>query len=177
MSLFDSMKCRFVILFFVIASISSCVKGPSYPIVPAITFKSVSSELIKSGYADTITFSFTDGDGDIAITPSTADTCDQCGLKHGDSTCLRLGGFNVFLIDSRDTCVGTFASPYIIPDGPNKAIAGEISVIRAIDSKKCFVAPTPGCPKDTFTYSIILRDRAGHFSNTVKTVPIVVDGE
>ena len=177
MSLFDSMKFKLFSVLIAVATLSACVKAPSYPIIPAIEFKSVSSSLIKSGYTDTITFSFTDGDGDIGVTPSSADTCDQCGLKHGDSTCLRMNGFNVFLIDSRDTCVGTYASPDVDFGGQYKAISGEVIVIRAIDSKKCFTVPTPGCPKDTVVYTILLRDKAGHFSNPTKTTPVIVDGE
>lgn len=171
------MKIRIFFFFLVIVSISACVKAPTYPIIPTIEFKSVSSDLIKSGYTDTLIFSFTDGDGDIGVRPSASDTCDQCSLKHGDSTCLKMSGFNVFLIDSRDTCVGTFASADVEPVGNYKDISGEIVVIRAVDSKKCFVVPTPGCPKDTVVYTIILRDKAGHFSNAIKSTPIIIDGE
>lgn len=177
MSLFDLMHLRILFAFLVICAVSACVKAPSYPIEPAIEFKSVSSNYVYSGSVDTITFTFTDGDGDISVRPSDADTCDQCGFKRGDSSCLKMSGFNVFLIDSRDSCVGTYASPDVEPDGNYKAISGEIQVIRAIDSKKCFVVPTPGCPLDTVVYSIVLRDRAGHYSNKVKTAPIVVNGE
>lgn len=177
MSLFDSMQIRLIIVFLILASVSACVKAPEYPIVPAIQFKSVTSSSLKSGMLDTLIFSFTDGDGDISVRASDADTCNQCGLKTGDSTCLRMNGFNVFLIDSRDTCVGTYASPDVEPVGNYKAIAGEIQVIRAIDSKKCFIVPSPGCPLDTVVYTIILRDRAGHFSNAIKTTPILVDGQ
>ncbi len=177
MSLFGSMNLKLFVVLLVVATLSACVKAPSYPIIPAIEFKSVSSSLIKSGFSDTITFTFTDGDGDIGVTPSAADSCDQCSLKHGDSTCLHLNGFNVFLIDSRDTCVGIFASPDVDFPGQYNAISGEVIVIAAVDSKKCFAVPTPGCPKDTVVYTIILRDKANHFSNQIKTTPIVVDGE
>ncbi len=177
MSLFDTVKVIYPVLFVVIASVTACVKAPDYPIAPVIEFKSVSSEFLKSGYIDTITISFTDGDGDLGVSPSPGDTCNQCGLKNGDSTCLKLRGFNVFLIDNRDNCVGTFASANVEPEGKFKSISGEIDIIRAIDSKKCFAPPTPGCPKDTVIYSIIIRDRAGNFSNTVQSVPIIIDGE
>ena len=177
MSLFDSMKVRFVVVFFVIASLSACVKAPSYPIIPAIEFKSVSSEVVKSGYSDTITFTFTDGDGDIGVNSTDADSCGFCGLKTGDSSCLYINSANIFLIDSRDNCVGTFASPNLASTSQYKSISGEIQVIRAIDSKKCFTVPDPNCPFDTVTYTILLRDKAGHFSNTIQTVPIIIDGK
>lgn len=171
------MNYRFIFLLLILAGLSACIKEPNYPVIPAIEFKSVSSALIKSGSTDTITFSFTDGDGDIGVNASAADSCNQCGLKSGDSSCLKLNGFNVFLIDSRDTCVGTFASPNVQIGNERKAISGEVQVVKAVDSKKCFVTPSPGCPKDTVIYTIYLRDKAGHFSNAIHTVPIVVDGE
>ncbi len=177
LSLFDSMNLKLFVVLLAVASLSACVKAPSYPIIPAIEFKSVSSSYIKSGLVDTITFTFTDGDGDIGVRQSASDSCDQCSLKRSDSTCLELNGFNVFLIDSRDTCVGIFASPDVESVGTYNAISGEIQVITAVDSKKCFVAPTPGCPKDTVVYTVILRDKAKHFSNHIKTTPIIVDGE
>lgn len=177
LSLFGSMNLKLFAVLSVVATLSACVKAPSYPIIPAIEFKSVSSSLIKSGYSDTITFTFTDGDGDIGVTPSAADSCDQCSLKNGDSTCLHLNGFNVFLIDSRDNCVGIFASPDVDFNGQYNAISGEVLVITAIDSKQCFTVPDPNCKLDTVVYTILLRDKAGHFSNTINTVPIYVDGK
>lgn len=178
MSLFDSMRISVVIVFLSLLSISACIKAPTYPVVPAIEFVSVSSETLKSGYVDTITFSFTDGDGDIGVNPSAGDTCDQCKFKTGDSSCLRMTGFNVFMLDSRDSCLSYFASANIEPSGKFDDLAGEIDVIRAIDHKKCFITPDPTClyRYDTVVYTIILRDKAGHYSNAIQTAPIVVDG-
>lgn len=173
---FATVKKYFIASLFLLA-LAACVKAPEYPVEPQIEFKSVSSSFIKSGYADTITVTFTDGDGDIGVGASNNDSCNLCALKHGDSTCLRLNDFNVFLIDSRDTCVSTYASDNIPVNGQYKGISGEISVVRAIDSKKCFAPPQAGCPLDTAVYTIIIRDMAGHFSNAVKTTPIIVDGQ
>lgn len=158
-----------------IAALSSCVKEPSYPIEPVIEFKSVSSDYVNAGFADTLTISFTDGDGDIGVNPAGDDSCDLCSFKNGDSTCLRLSSFNVFVIDSRDTCVGTFASANVESTGKFKALSGEISVITAVDSKKCFAVPDPNCPNETFFYWIVIRDKAGHLSNIVRTSDITVD--
>src|ERR1019366_9344605 len=99
------------VLVFLLAvlALSSCVKSPSYSVIPHITFKSVSSNLVHSGYVDSITFSFTDGDGDIYVnTSDSGQTCaldSLCGVRHGDSSCLRLPDFNIFFIDGRDSCV------------------------------------------------------------------------
>lgn len=177
LSLFDSMKASVVIICFLLLGFSACIKAPTYPVVPAIEFVSVSSATLKSGYADTITFSFTDGDGDIGVNPSAGDTCSQCLFKTGDSTCLKMGSFNVFMLDSRDSCLSYFASANIEPTGKFDDLAGEIDVIRAIDHKKCLIVPDPNClyRYDTVVYTIILRDKAGNYSNAVQTVPIAVD--
>jgi len=151
----------------------SCVKPPTYSVVPHIEFASVSSPNALNGYADTITFTFTDGDGDIGVNTGSNDSLSNtCGIQHGDSSTLKLQAFNVFLIDSRDSCISTFASANVQPSGKYKAISGSIQVITAIYNTKCF----GGCPcatNDTVTYAIILKDLAGHLSNTVHTTPIV----
>lgn len=176
MSLFDTMKIRFIFIFFIIASVSACVKAPSYPVEPHIEFKSVSSSYVYSGYVDTISFSFTDGDGDIGVNSNGSDsTCDLCSLKHGDSSCLKLQAFNIFMIDSRDSCLNYFASATISSNSKFKGISGVIDVIRAVDSKSCLAVPNPSCPLDTVKFTIVLRDMAGHFSNLITTSPIVID--
>ncbi len=153
----------------------SCVKPPTYSVIPQIAFVSVSSSNIINGFSDTITFSFTDGDGDIGVNASDSNTSDSvcCGIQHGDSSCLRLPQFDVFLIDGRDSCITAFASANVQPAGKYKAISGTIQVIAGAYNTKCF----GGCPcslNDTVTYGIILRDMAGHLSNTVHTTPIAV---
>ena len=155
-------------------TLASCIKPPTYPNVPIIQFVSVSSSNATNGYSDTITFSFTDGNGNIGVNTNSTDTvCNVCGMQHGDSSCLQLPAFNVFLIDSRDTCVETFASANIQPSGKYKAISGTVEVITAMSNTKCF----GGCPcaiNDTVTYAIILKDLSGNLSNTIHTTPIVV---
>ena len=162
----------FVIL---LLALSGCVKPPEYPIVPAIEFVSVSSDYVYSGYTDTITISFTDGDGDIGTGGPGDDSCNICGLQTGDSTCLNLSSFNVYLIDHRDNCIATLASADVEPKGKFDALSGEIVIIATIDSKNCFPL-VPGC-KDTVVYSVVIKDKAGHRSNVVQTTPIVVDVE
>ncbi len=169
---------RYVLFMLVVIgfSLHSCVKAPSYPIEPHIEFKSVSSSFTYSGYPDTLTFSFTDGDGDIAPDGSSTDTCDLCGLKRGDSTCLhRLSAFNIFVIDNRDTCINTYATADIRPSGKYKGISGDIQVITAVNSHACIQCPcSSGNGFDSVSYTIILKDRAGHLSNLIRTSTIQV---
>ena len=166
-------KAAFVYIFLGF-TLFSCVKPPTYSVIPAIQFVSVSSSNIISGFADTITFSFTDGDGDIGVNTSSTDTvCNVCGLKTGDSSCLQLPAFDVFVIDGRDSCIATYASANVQPSGKYKAISGTIEVITQAYNTKCF----GGCPcaiNDTVTFAVILRDMAGHLSNTIHTTPIAV---
>jgi hypothetical protein len=82
--------------------------------------------------------------------------------------------FDVFLIDGRDLCIEAFASANVQPAGKYKAISGTIEVIAEAYNTKCF----GGCPcavNDTVTYAIILRDMAGHLSNTIHTTPIAIN--
>jgi hypothetical protein len=173
------MRSAAFILIILTCTLSSCIKPPDYAIVPHIEFVSVSSPVAFSSYSDTITFSFTDGDGDIGV-PSTNiyDTvtdCNTCGIKTGDSSCLRLQAFNIFMIDSRDSCISTFASASVQPTGKYKGISGTIQVIAGMSNTKCFGGCSSSCTvNDTVTYAIILRDIAGHFSNTIHTIPIII---
>src|ERR1043165_4052262 len=181
------MKPYFIILFFALASLSACVKAPSYPIEPHIEFKSVSAPTAHILYyspdsifyiKDTIIISFTDGDGDIGPTPNGIDSCNFCGLRSGDSSCYNLRNFNVYMVDSRDSCIVTNQSADVEPFDTNyKAISGEILVITAINIKNplCFTV-TPSCPKDSLHYCVFIKDMAGHKSKKVKTSTIVVAG-
>ncbi len=157
----------------ILACLSSCIKPPSYSIVPAITFVSVSSPNAKVNLPDTITFSFTDGYGDIAVNTNANDSLtNPCGLKQGDSSVLQLSAFNVFLIDSRDSCISTFATANVEPAGKNKSISGTVQVITSLSNLKCFSCPC--AQNDTVVYAIILKDLAGHISNTIHTTPITI---
>jgi hypothetical protein len=166
-----------VVFTFILIAFSSCMKAPSYSKIPHIDFMSVSSSYTVNNAVDTITFSFTDGDGDIYTTTSgSGDSCASdslCGVRYGDSSCLKLPDFNIFLIDNRDSCVSFFASPNLQPSGKYKAISGTLEVITSMQDLKCFNCTT-GCPLDSVVYAIILRDQAGHFSNTIHTTPIAV---
>ena len=130
----------------------ACEQPPNYPIEPEIEYVGVNRNIIAQGSfnapLDTliVTFSFTDGDGDI-----------------GDDSLT-----NVFLFDSR---TGDLAEPIkvkpIPSQGTGNGISGEIS-----GNTSC--VSTPEQPVDTFSYTIQLRDRAGHFSNKVQTEPITI---
>ena len=185
LSLFDSMKVRLAFLFLAIASLSACGKAPSYPIEPHIEFKSVATtnSIIYSSNGtpiytpDTLTVTFTDGDGDISVygNPGDSSLCvNPCAFEIGDTSCFKISSKNVFVIDSRDTCVSTYSTANITTDGNYPGLSGEIKILHKIFMKKCFV-PAVTCVPETVTFKIRIKDRAGHLSNEVETVPITVE--
>ena len=168
-------KAAFVFLILT-CTLFSCIKPPDYSIVPHIEFVSVSSPAEINGFSDTITFSFTDGDGDIGIPATnpldTVTNCDSaCAVRHGDSSCLRLQNFDVFLFDSRTNCVDPYASGTLPATGKYKGISGTIQVIAGMYKLAC---TCPCTTNDTVVYAIILRDMAGHYSNVIHTSPIAI---
>ena len=154
----------------------SCVKAPSYSIIPHIEFVSVSSSFIPNGKTDTITFSFTDGDGDIAHAGSDQNTPLPACCS---DTCSYPSNFNIFLIDNRgNKCIYYFQSPDLRPAGKYKDISGNMQVLQAIYTSKCFACASDcktqnNYALDTVIYSIVIRDLAGHFSDTIQTTPIL----
>lgn len=142
-----------------------CVKPPDYPDEPVITFESLSkTTMLQSTYGQdsvVITFSYTDGDGDLGF------------LDDGEES--------IFIVDGRDTFQKpSYRIPYIEQQGAGNGISGEI----------CIVVPTTCCiysdlflpcdtlnpPQqiDTVFYWIRIKDRAGHLSNEIQTDPITL---
>jgi hypothetical protein len=141
------------------------LKPPDYEDTPSITFKSLSKSTVFEDstvevndtmtitYSDSllITLAFTDGDGDLGPTdPDDAEV-------------------NIFLTDSRDGSVKPYVMPLLTPDGSVRAISGEITI--AVTSFAC----QPGVDENKFRYSIKIKDRAGHESNSVEPEEITSD--
>ncbi len=132
---------------------TTCTKPPDYPIEPVITFIGFSKTELKQGN-DTvfIKIGFTDGDGDL-------------GLNVGDTS------KNLFLIDPRFTDEKeTFLFPFVPEQGVGNGIKGEATI--KVQATCCRYL---GCgltdldhPYDSISYHIKIRDRAGHYSNTLK---------
>jgi hypothetical protein len=146
----------------------SCVQPPNYSNVPEIEFVQFNQDSITQGLAQNVndtlevTFSFTDGDGDI-----------------GDET----EAIDVFLIDSRDNFPNPIKLPVIPNIGTENGISGEITVrIPNKPSNICCTYPdgSPPCtinnefPVDTFSYQIYMVDRAGNESNRIQTDQITI---
>lgn len=136
-----------------------CVEPPDYPIEPVIAFVEMNKTQIvaqtipenANRNLDTliITFSFTDGDGDL-------------GKSEGDTT------YNVFLIDSR---LGNAGESFQIKTIPQAGVTNGISGEMTVKIPKIFCFPN-SAPRDKMTYSIQILDNAGHYSNIIQTPEI-----
>lgn len=150
----------------------NCTQPPEYPDEPVIAFLNLSKNTVfqgsKTAPIDTlaITFSFTDGDGDLG---------DEDSLK----------GPNIILMDSRDSTEVPYKISPIPEQGSGNGISGEITLIVANKSKGvpniCCIIPDietcsadPLFPRDTFSYLIRVRDQAERWSNTISTETITI---
>ncbi len=141
-------------LFFVFG----CTKEETYPITPEISFKNLEVfQSLSQNDSLVLTFSFTDGDGDIG-TPD-ADTVntdvfvtmyemmDGVFVKYDDP----FGAFN-------------YRVPFLEPRGNNKSLKGDIRI--NVDYNIFEI-------NDTIRYELYMKDRAGHQSNVIGTSTIV----
>ncbi|MEM9919763.1 MAG: hypothetical protein AAF990_16835 [Bacteroidota bacterium] len=152
----------FLALALLLVVLDSCTKPPDYPDEPVIKFERLSKNLIRQRSKDSLqmTFSFTDGDGDL-----------------GDAE----NGANVFLTDTRDgSSFITYSVPFVPVQGANNGISGEISVVLSAEFQICCIPPNglnpceryAQYPSDTLIYEIQLEDRSGKRSNIIRTEPI-----
>lgn len=157
------MKTLIVSLSFLLSSllIIACVNPPNYPDTPVIEYIGVNDTEILQGAPffdpDTLSimFSFTDGDGDL----STEDATD------------------IFVYDTRFPGADPvqYRIPTIPEDGTGNGIRGEITLNIVNSNNICCIEngfacpPNATIPVDTFSYEIEIRDRAGNFSNRIRT--------
>ena len=147
-----------------------CAQAPDYPVEPIIEIMDLNKTTIAQGNQNAspdtllVRFSFTDGDGDIGF-PDDVDTVDT------------------YLTDSRDGFINRFRLPTISTQGVGKGISGEVTlripnrpfrICCTFPNGATACQPNPQFPTDTFSYAIQIRDRAGNFSNTVRTETITI---
>lgn len=158
-----------VFLFFFFILFSGCLKKVEYPIVPHIEFKKF--DIIPNGSSKEaeLTFSFTDGDGNIGLSQK-----DTTGINCSD-TCLFY--YNLFC-EYYEKQNGEWihypidwqggSTPFyyrvsdISPTGQNPSLAGEM----IISLPSYFLLTTPG---DTCRFEVKLVDRDLNESNTITT--------
>lgn len=156
---------KYVAGFILLAGALACSTPPEYPFEPIITYEGLNRVSIPQSSGtqsdlDTliIRMGFTDGDGDL-----------------GDKDSI-----NIFLTDSRDGFEHVFKINEIPELGSGRSISGEIAIkLTNNSSTKYFCCTFPNTrvtcipsteyPEDTMSYSIRIRDRAGNWSNTIRT--------
>ncbi len=157
--------------FFILVIIFSCTKPPDYPIEPVIEFKELDRNWMVAGRLPTdsiwITFSFTDGDGDLGNNDTIHD---------------------VYLKDTRFPDIplvnpSRYKLPLVPIQGVGNGISGDITLLVYTS---CCTFPEGtyiACdtlaylefPIDTLVYEIYIIDRAGHESNRILADPIILD--
>jgi hypothetical protein len=149
----------------------TCVKPPNYPDEPVIRYNLADGDgfnklSIAQGSPGsisdtlTLTFSFTDGDGDLGFPRDS---------------------FDIFFTDSRTADFTDQRRLPVIPDeGIGNGIEGKI-VLRFPNQPLgiCCISegntcqPQPGTV-DTFSYTLQIKDRAGNFSNKIQTETVTI---
>ena len=162
------MKCLHLIAtiaaIFVLMTMRSCTLAPDFSDVPELTFVNFSKNTMQQGIVNLdslfLTISFTDGDGDISF-----DT--------GTTSDLRIYDLRTGVIYSN------YRLPSLPPEGISNGLSGDITLLLYTT---CCIFPDqiPPCespddyPTNNLPLGIILEDRAGNVSDTLKTPPITL---
>lgn len=140
-----------------ILGLMSCSDEETFPVTPVISFKSLEKFTSLSGSDSLIlTFSFTDGDGDIGSAP--ADT-------FGRDVYARLfESINGVFVEAPLSAPLEYRVPFLEPRGNNQTLKGDISINIDYNILQ---------PNDTIFYQVILEDRAGNRSNEMVTSTVI----
>jgi len=151
---------------------SGCKKANEYPVEPLINFKSLTTDKNSNGkdIAGRITFSFTDGDGDIGLADNdTFPPYNPSGQYYYNLVLKYFSKPNgVWIPNTAYHLNGRL--PVITPEGTNKAIRGDIEYfIYGLDQ-------LPQCAVNLpVRFELYIYDRALHRSNTITTEEILIN--
>lgn len=131
-------------------TLAACNSRALFPIEPQIAYVDIQPRQAKE-YQDSIiiTFTFTDGDGDLG------------DIVGGDKTSLYVTDGRTQFPDSLRTI--SFQIPDLQQNTKNPAIQGKITLVYPP------TIVTPGRQTDSTSYSVYIVDRAGHKSNVITT--------
>jgi hypothetical protein len=145
--------------------LASCEKEDQYPDIPEVKYKSFTmAEETENGFENIIgrlSFTFTDGDGDIGIDPNTETADDTPTTEIYNTFITRFYKENNQFV--RDTTI-TYIIPYMEDGEYRKYLKGEIEI------KLYFT----DFNYDTLKFDFYIYDRANHKSNTESTPEIIV---
>ncbi len=162
-----------IILFFIIAGflfiVSSCMKKEEYPVIPSIKFENFRKIQNDKGIdvKGILDISFTDGDGDIGLSPT--DTIAPYDYNFFINYFEKRKG--IFQKINFEGVSFNSRIPYIIPEGENKPVKGEIEDTLFINNR---FDPEAYPDFDTIYFEAYILDRALNKSNTIKTPVIIV---
>jgi hypothetical protein len=176
-----------IVLFFtgiILTSFLSCQKFEEYPIEPQIQFQKFTLLVDSIITGDTfelrtergiLSFSYTDGDGDLGLRSSDTLPPFNKGSKYYYNIYVRYfekqnGKFVEVTIDNNDGTTDTVnfhgRFPYLTPQGIHKAIRGTFNDTLPVLN--------PMSDYDTIKFKFFIYDRALHKSNEQETPEIVV---
>ena len=161
-----------IIFFAGVIFLTSCKKPETYPVIPHIDFSNFTKTQNANGVDEKgiLELSFTDGDGDIGLSPDdTTAPFNKGSVYYYDFFITYFRKHKgVFIADSLPM-TNNSRIPVITPNGSNKAIKGTIDVNLFINN------PIPPVNKyDTICYDVYIVDRALNASNTIRTPEIIV---
>jgi hypothetical protein len=136
---------------------TSCQDDDTFPVTPEIKFLSLDKySNVSSQDSLVLSFSFTDGDGDLGSKPEDVNARDIF---------LRLFEFkNDVFVEPALGAPLEYRMPYLEPRGNNSSLKGEVKINVDYNILQ---------PNDTIRYEIYIKDRAGHQSNTVTSSTII----
>lgn len=144
------MMIRFLIpVLFVFITIAACKKKDEDPVAPVIEFKGISVSTVEQfDNNPVITFTYEDYQGDLGETDP-----DNYSIRVKDS---RLNGYDWYHV------------PPMTPDLKELHIKGSYS----LELNSLFLLGSGD--EETASFSVQIRDRAGHWSNIITTPNVVV---
>lgn len=135
---------KVIVILLLCGLLAACTKNGNYPSTPDLTYESVSGNVIPNNSAFEINMKVRDAEGDIS----------DSVFYHQDNIDLNIAPF-----------VGK-----VVPSFPQKRnLDAQISLIIKNNEYQLSAGNTP----DTLTFSVYLKDQAGHISDTIKTPPVV----
>ena len=142
-----------LLLLLVSGGYTACTKKQSgFAREPHIEFQGLSPQVIRAGSGEDtlfISFDFKDGDADLGNDAAS-------------------GNYDIFMKDERDATEYTFFFPKISDEvrNPDKGMQGTCTFYLL----GAFITLRPDHPeRDTTSYSLYIKDRAGNQSNTIYT--------
>jgi hypothetical protein len=137
--------------------IIACDDDETYPLTPEISFKSL-EKFVNVSQSDSLvlTFSFTDGDGDIGSPESDPARRDVFVRLFERKN----GVFEEAIL----AAPLEYRIPYLTPRGNNKSLKGDVKINIDYNILQ---------PNDTIFYKIFIKDRADRKSNEITTGTII----